>query len=91
MTDIVVEAEVLTSAYEYEGTLGYGTNYFWQVTALEPVPSDWSATFSFRTEATPAPPPQAPQVTPLWGWVIIAIGVILDISLFILILRRRST
>jgi len=93
MTDIVVQAEVVTSAYEYEGRLDYSTNYFWQVTALQPATGDWSATFSFQTEAAPAlpPPPQPPQVTPLWVWVIIAIGIILDISLFILILRRRST
>ena len=40
MTQIVVEAEVSTTAYEYDGTLEYDTNYFWRVRALEPAPSD---------------------------------------------------
>jgi hypothetical protein len=93
MSDVVVEAEVPTTAYRYEGSLDYGTNYFWRVMALKPVPSDLSATFCFQTEAapTPTPRPQSLQETPLWGWVIVVIGVILDISLLILILRRRSS
>lgn len=89
LTYIIVEAEVSTSAYEYSGILDYNTNYFWRVMALEPFPSDWSATFCFQTEAAPAlPSPQAPQAATLWPWIIIAIGVILNIGLFILILRR---
>jgi len=54
MTQVVKEAEVTTTAYEYDSTLDYGTNYFWRVMALEPAPSDWSATFSFQTIAAPA-------------------------------------
>lgn len=50
MTQVVVETEVTTTAYDYPGTLDYATNYFWHVMALEPAPSDWSATFSFTTE-----------------------------------------
>jgi hypothetical protein len=53
MTQVVTEADVNTTAFEYDGTLSYSTNYFWRVQALEPAPSDWSATFSFHTEATP--------------------------------------
>lgn len=89
LTCIIVETEVPTSAYEYSGILDYNANYFWRVMALEPFPSDWSATFCFQTEAAPAlPSPQAPQAATLWVWLIIAIGVILNIGLFILILRR---
>jgi len=93
MSDIVVEAEIPTTAYTYEGILDYNTNYFWRVKAIEPFPSDWSATFCFQTNAAPIPPqpPQAAQVIPLWIWVIIAIGVVLDISLFVLLLHRWST
>ncbi len=91
MADIVVGTEVTTTAYEHEGMLEYGTNYFWQVRAIEPFPSDWSATFSFHTEPSPTPPqPEALQVTPAWAWIIITIGILLDTALFILILRRRS-
>ncbi|GAG51779.1 unnamed protein product, partial [marine sediment metagenome] len=51
LTDVIAEAEVATTAFEYDGTLDYSTNYFWRVMSLEPAPSDWSATFSFQTEA----------------------------------------
>jgi len=53
MTQIVTEAEVTTTAFEYDGTLDHSTNYFWRVMALEPAPSDWSVTFSFQTETSP--------------------------------------
>jgi len=53
MTQVVKEAQVTTTAFEYDGTLEYSSNYFWRVMALTPVPSDWSATFSFMTEAAP--------------------------------------
>ncbi len=91
MTQIVKEAEVATTAYEYDGKLDYGTNYFWRVMTLEPAPSDWSATFSFQTEAEPAPtaPTQAPAPTPVWVWVVIAIGAILVIVTLVLIFKTR--
>jgi hypothetical protein len=91
MTQIVKEAEVSTTAYEYDGTLDYSTNYFWRVMSEEPAPSDWSATFSFQTEAQPAaaqgPAPAAP--TPIWVWVVIAIGAILVIVTLVLIFKTR--
>jgi len=81
LTDVLAEAEVATTAYEYEGTLDYSTNYFWRVMCLEPAPSDWSATFGFQTEAAPAAPEAPPEApgTPLWAWIVIAIGTILAI------------
>jgi hypothetical protein len=90
MTQVVTEADVTTTAYEYDGTLNYSTNYFWRVMALEPAPSDWSATFSFLTEAQPAPvtPPGA-EPTPFWVWVVIAIGAILVIVTLVLIFKTR--
>ncbi|HEX7364836.1 MAG TPA: hypothetical protein VF366_06715, partial [Dehalococcoidia bacterium] len=91
MTQVVKEAEVTTTAYEYDGTLDNSTNYFWRVMSLEPAPSDWSATFSFQTEA-PAPPPDQvakPVPTPIWVWVVIAIGAILVIVTLILIFKTR--
>ena len=92
MRTVFVEADVATTAYEYEGELEYGESYFLRVMALEPVPSDWSATFSFRTQAAPPTPPvqPAPQPkTPLWAWVIIAIGIALLITIMFLIFRAR--
>jgi len=91
MTDIVAEAETTTTAYEYQGQLEYSNNYFWQVRAAGPAPGDWSATFCFRTEAAPAQTPlPEQQASTAWVWALIAIGVLLDVGLLILILRRVS-
>jgi hypothetical protein len=57
MTNIIAEVEVPATAFSYNGTLDYSTNYFWRVKALVPEPCDWSATFAFQTEASPIPPP----------------------------------
>jgi hypothetical protein len=90
MTQVVTQAEVPTTTFDHACCpLEYSTNYFWRVIAVEPVPSDWSATFSFQTEpkpAAPAAPAEAPA-TPLWVWVIIAIGAFLIIITLILILK----
>ncbi len=89
MTQIVKEADVTTTAYEYDGTLDYRSNYFWRVMALEPAPSDWSATLSFQTEASPQPSPAPPAhtPTPLWVWIVVAIGTILVIVTLVLIFK----
>jgi hypothetical protein len=90
MTQVVTEAEVSTTAFEYDGALSYSTNYFWRVMALEPAPSDWSATFSFQTEAAPTPvTPEKAAPTPIWVWVVIAIGAILVIVTLVLIFKTR--
>jgi hypothetical protein len=92
MTEVVKEAVVTTTAYNYDGELEYGRVYFWRVMALEPAPSDWSATFSFQTEAAPPSPsaaPTSPPQTPLWAWVVIVIGLILLCTIIVLIFRMR--
>ncbi len=91
MTQVVKEAETTNTAYGYDGTLDYSTNYFWRVMATEPAPSDWSATFSFQTEPQPAPPSEKAPVapTPIWVWVVIAIGAILVIVTLVLIFKTR--
>ncbi len=63
MTQVVVQAEVTSTTYEYSGKLDYNTNYFWRVGALEPRSSDWSSTFSFQTEV--ARPPTTPPTDTL--------------------------
>jgi hypothetical protein len=90
MTDVVVDTVVPTSAYNYDGALDYGTNYFWRVEAIDPQPGDWSATFCFRTEPTsiPAPPSSSHNPIPPWVWVIIAGGLSVDVYLFVVLLRR---
>jgi hypothetical protein len=90
MTEVVQDAVVTTTAYEYAGQLEYSRNYFWRVMALEPAPSDWSATFSFRTEAAPpAAAEPSPQPTPLWVWPVVAIGLLLLCVAILLIFRLR--
>jgi len=92
MTDIIAEDTTgATTAYEYSGTLDYSTNYFWRVMSVEPAPSDWSATFSFQTGAAPAAPaaPEEAPATPLWVWVVIALGAILVIVTLVLIFKTR--
>jgi len=91
LTDILKQDTVSNSTgYEYDGTLDYSTNYFWRVRSVEP-PSDWSATFSFQTEAAPAAPeaPAEAPSTPMWVWVIVAIGAILVIVTLVLIFKTR--
>jgi hypothetical protein len=92
MTQVIKEAIVNTTAYDYDGELEYGRVYFWRVMALEPAPSDWSATFSFQTEAAPQPAPETSaqeQQTPLWAWIVIAVGLILLCVIIVLIFRMR--
>lgn len=93
LTDVIAEAEVATTAYKYEGMLDYDTSYFWRVMAIEPVPSDWSATFNFTTTTVslspPTSEPELPPVTPPWAWVVIGIGTVLVIMSIILIFKAR--
>jgi len=92
---VVQSAGTSSTGYEYLGTLDYDTNYFWRVRATEvngqEIPSDWSATFSFRTEQAPAIPDTTPveQETPLWVWLVIGLGTLLVIVTLVMILRTR--
>jgi hypothetical protein len=90
MTQVMVDDEVDTSAYQYKGTLDYGTDYFWRVMALEPAPSDWSATFVFQTQGAPASPlPVNIPATPIWVWVVMAVGSVLVLVTVFLLFRSR--
>jgi hypothetical protein len=94
-TQVVKQANTSTTGYEYDGTLDYDTNYFWRVKAVEvngqPIPSDWSAAFSFKTESAPVSnAPQGEPATPMWVWLVIGIGGILVIITLLFILRTRG-
>jgi hypothetical protein len=91
MTKVVKQATVSSTAFQYDGSLKYSTNYYWKVRPVEPAPGDWSPVFVFSTEAQPAPPPppEKPAPTPLWVWVVIAIGAILVIVTLVLIFKTR--
>jgi len=89
MSQVIVQANTDTTAYTYQGQLEYGQAYYWRVMALEPVPGDWSATFSFQTEPSPQSFAPAPPQTPAWAWAIIVVGLILLIVVIVLIFRMR--
>jgi hypothetical protein len=96
MTQVVKEAEVTGTRYDYDGKLDYGTNYYWRVMAVEVIPRDWSATFSFQTEAAP-PPRESEAQSVAWHKALIAIIIVVviaasagPISWFILVKQRQT-
>jgi hypothetical protein len=95
LQNIVVEAFTTTTSYELKGTLDYDTSYFWQVSAVEPVPSDASAVFTFHTISAPAPAAPQPEnsTSPVPAWalaVIIAGAVLIGVAVFMIIRVRRA-
>jgi len=93
LTQVVVKEKVPISAYIYNGELDWGTTYFWQVKAIEPVPSEPSVVSSFTVVSAPEPTAPAATVvappTPLWVWFIIGILALLDIVIVVFCLVRR--
>jgi hypothetical protein len=90
MTKVLADTVVTTTAYEYQDRLDYGQAYYWRIMALEPIPSDWSAVFTFRTNLPPRSLPEGPATQiPLWAWVVIVIGLILLCIIIVLIFRMR--
>lgn len=90
MTEVIADVVVATTAYNYQGQLEYSQSYFWKVMALEPAPSDWSATFAFQTEAAPpSAPVESAAQTPVWAWLVIGVGLILLITTIVLTFRTR--
>ncbi len=93
MSTPLVSTTVKNTAYQYDGQLECNKNYFWRVMAIQPAPSEWSATFSFQVwaEQQPSPQPVVPEArTPLWVWMIMASGAILIVTIIILIVKNIS-
>ncbi len=92
MSQPLVSASFKTTAYRHDGQLECNRSYFWRVMALEPVPGDWSATFSYQVQ--PAQSYQAPAErngsAPLWAWIGIGVGIITSFVLFIILLRQME-
>ena len=92
LTQIIKQAQTTTTVYEYDSMLDYNTNYFWQVKGIDP-PSEPSTTFSFQTEAAPAPPEVPAQSTPwlpfLITGLVIAFAAAIGILIWFLIVRSR--
>jgi len=89
LQNIIVEAFTTTTSYALNEALEYDTSYFWQVMAVEPIPSDPSSLFTFHTESAPKQLTQQVPVastgeTPAWAWVvIIASGILLVVVVFL--------
>ncbi len=90
MTQVVKEAEVTGTRYDYDGTLDYGTNYYWRVMAVEVIPRDWSATFSFQTEAAQMPPAETAPQTITWQ-IVIALATTSGAAIWLVISKRQKS
>ncbi len=80
LQNIIVEDFTSTTAYSLQVRLDYDTSYFWQVSAVEPVPGDAGSVFTFSTESAPSKADHgAPDAGTVPGWaiVVIAVGAIL--------------
>ncbi len=90
MSQPLVSTTVGVPAYLYSGQLKNDTIYFWRVAAVEPVPGESSATFSFHTAPASAPAHLAPksQSIPLWAIIGMVLGLLACMALLVLILRR---
>ncbi len=93
MSSTVVSTYVSgTTAYQGLKGLSCNTVYFWRVMAVEPSPSEWSATFSFVTgeikKMSLASTAETKPDMPVWSWVIIAFGIVIIVILLLLIMRR---
>lgn len=94
LQDIVVEGLTSTTSYSLSSPLEYETSYFWQVMALDPVPSDPSSVFTFHTMPAPQEIQQleamgAETETPAWAIAVIVIGIVLIIIVLIFAVRSR--
>ncbi len=91
LAQIIIKEEVPTTAYYYSGKLDWGTTYFWQVRAIEPVPSEPTiGTFTVMPESKPpTPTPSPPPAVPFWIWLVIGILALLIVVIIVLCLVRR--
>jgi hypothetical protein len=93
LQNVVIEALASTTSYAYPGSLEYNTSYFWQVRAVEPVPSDSSAIFTFHTESVLQPGKASatgiPSETPPWAMAVIVTGALMVIIVTILAFRSK--
>ncbi len=95
LQDILARETVPTTAYKYSGRLDYDSDYFWQISATKPVPSEPSPVFSFTTVPRPSPTPATPPpFYELLRWLQISVlinvlGFVLIVAMVILFRSRR--
>ena len=81
LQNIVVEDFTSTTSYALPVKLSYDTGYFWQASAVEPVPGDAGSVFTFSTESAPAvesPAGSTAGNVPGWAIAVIVVGALLD-------------
>jgi hypothetical protein len=94
LQDVVVDAVSSTTSYALADALEYDTSYYWQIMAIEPIPSDTSSVFTFHTEMAAQPAKQKasssiPADAPPWAIAVIAAGALLIILTVVYGIRAR--
>lgn len=93
LQDIVAEALTQTTSYALAQSLDYDTSYFWQVMAVEPIPSDPSSVFTFHTESALQLDESHRLLLssgpPAWAMLIMVVGILLIITMVISIVYAR--
>jgi hypothetical protein len=90
LQNIVVEDFTSTTAYALTVKLDYDTAYFWQVSAVEPVPGDAGSVFTFSTESVPAvkiPSGSNAEHVPGWAIAVIVTSALLTVIVTIAAFR----
>jgi len=91
LQNIVIEDFTTTTSYSLPVKLSYDTCYFWQASAVEPVPGDAGSVFTFSTESSPVVAGSLPGSTadsvPGWAIAVIVTGALLVIIVTIAAFR----
>ena len=90
LQNIVVEDFTPTTAYALPFKLNYDTCYFWQASAVEPVPGDAGSVFTFSTESAPvvkSPAGSPAEHVPAWAIAVIVTGALLTVVVTIAAFR----
>lgn len=87
LSQVVVSEKLPATTYQYKGYLDWGTTYYWQVRAIDPVLSE-SSIGTFTVMPAPATTPATPP-TPSWIWAIIGILAFLDVVVITFCLLKR--
>jgi len=87
LSQVVVSEKLSTTTYQYKGHLDWGTTYYWQVRAIDPVLSE-SSIGTFTVMPAPEPTAATPP-TPSWIWAIIGILAFLDVVVITFCLIKR--
>jgi hypothetical protein len=90
LQNIVVEDFTTTTAYALKVKLDYDTAYFWQASAVDPVPGDAGSVFTFSTESVPVAKSTASSTAenvPGWAIAVIVTGALLTVIVTIAAFR----